>query len=244
MALKLKIVPAEESKLKIGSVTTLEGLLDFDGSVGAARTTEVYPDVRGNRTLKWKMYLDEPEDTNTTYLLLLSDASQNSYDIDGFVIQWATPTTFNVICSSTGYLKGGKNFVGQIPENIYNKELTCEFKKETYTPIYFKIDDVSVVVLSNNISISAPEQVFFGNPGTNTKAFSTGTIWDIEVIDDDTSTRVHHWKGCPEGNKDSGWVDLVGGIDCSIKTSGGAIPNLRSVTYASQNTGSALLISP
>ena len=251
MALRLKISPGSTpNNLLIDTTTTLEGLLDFDGSVGVYRSGDIYPDVRGNKTLTWKMWLDSSVATTSDHIILLSDASVNQLEFDGFIFLYDTvdPTNWLVSCSSISYLEGGTNMRLEIPTNIYNQELNCEIKKIEGNPLYFKINDVSLNIVSNNTSANASNQVKFGvtgGGGPTEEGLRNGTIWDIRVRDDDTLNIVHHWKGYPVGNEDSGWVDQIGNADASVVAKPGFTANLRDVTYSGGDSiGSKLLIAP
>ena len=59
--------------------------------------------------------------------------------------------------------------------------------------------------------------------------------WDIEVIDDDSSTVVHSWRGYPNGNTDAAWVDDVSTADASVMVKPGFTAYTRSITQESAN---------
>lgn len=248
MALKLKIVPfiglqENPNRLKIDPTTTINGLLNFDGSVWVkAIDVSVNPDIQGNRTIKWNMILDASLGTNSMTFLSISNASLEDYQetFDGvFLRNWTNGgwQVFADPCSNTSSL----NNITVEPPEIYGRAIRCEIKKETQKIIHFKVDDVSLAKISAAPSGSASAQVEIGP--SNQGPFSA-TFWDLEIIDDDTSTLVNYWKGYPQGDTSAAWVDQVADADLEIDNAVGAVPTLRNAKVVSGDPGSVLLIAP
>jgi len=233
------------NNLLIDPRTTLTGLLDFDGSVGVQYNGDVAdPDIRGNRTIKWKMYLDSSTGTDLFNLFVLSDSSTESFqtDYDGVFFYNYYDGSWLIItdpCSATAAVN---NFRAVPTEDLIGRTLRCEIKKQTQKIIHFKINDVSLVHDPGVPSGSAEATIQIGVTSPTDTNFD-GAFWDFEIINDDTDTRVHYWKGYPSGNTDSGWEDQVGNQDLSIYERTGWTANLRNIEIISDNVGSKLLIS-
>lgn len=233
------------SKLNISDKLKLEGLLDFDGSVAVSYypANTVSPDIRGNRTIKWNMYLDSSISPDTTSILIISDSSTPSSSgefYDGCWLSIYYGGDWLIIsdpCLNTAPIN---NFRTIPTDDLIGKTLRCEIKKETQKIIHFKVNDVSLVKeTGGTASGSASSRITIG--GYNDILPSVdGTFWDLEIINDDTSERVHYWKGYPVGNEDSAWVDQIGTLDLSISKKDGCTANLRSVTYTPNNLSNKL----
>ena len=198
------------SNLNINPSVTIGGVLDFDGSVYATGNGAI--DAEGNKTLRWKMWMDSSIHSNLECLFSFSTVS-----IDHFNIHFTNTGKFAVYTSNfvSGSISGFTS--DTLSNDFYNKVIQCEVKKGTSEFIHFKIDDVSLTGGPGGTQ-GASGSLIIGSQGAGS-FITNATIWDVEYIDDDLVEIVHSWKGYPGGNTDGGWVDDVSNRDLELKTS-------------------------
>jgi len=203
MGLKLKIVPQN---------TLIDGVMNWDGyDDNILLGQNVYPqlpwmvpDMSGNKTIKFSMWLDT------------SIYTEHS-SFGAGIVDWAVEDSSDYF-AATLYNSQMRFYCG-VPGNTYidinnshiNKILNIEVGKST------NVADGSI----NYVKINGVEQSFnylsgLGRGGTqsdigrfSSAVLYSAAVWDIKISDTDTEALEHYWKGYPNGNTNTAWEDLV-----------------------------------
>ena len=97
------------------------------------------------------------------------------------------------------------------------QNILVEIIKSTSSITSIKIngDSKSLNTLNDNVTGNRRWIGPIGFAGTTVPTF---LLWDIKLYDDPSgdNTLLNHWKGYPDGNTSTAWVDLVGGNDGTV----------------------------
>lgn len=174
------------------------GVFDFDGDAYILVRPGSTQDIMGNRRIRWNMWLDQSSGyTSYTKLFCFWPSSGN----DVFSVHLDD----NQIVVATYYSSSCLKY----PLSGYSGSiLHCEVKKTGTSIIYFKINEVT--------QTSSGSGSFGGNTNAWYIGFSDPTlynasVWNVQVINDDTLTMTNEFVGYPEGNTVDAWQNTKTG---------------------------------
>lgn len=197
-------------KLKISPITTISGVLEFDGSTYIQ--LDSLPNVNQDLRVTFKMYLTKESGYYGTSagntLLTLYDNTNNARFVVGL-----NSSDFYVTVS--GFSAG--NWVSSLSGHS-NKIIEVEIIR-TAGGSDWEVDSVTF----NGIAQTDTGANTFSSGGDvyTIGSFASGFelddayIWDIKIYDSGDSL-IHSWLGQPDGNLNSAWEDQVASIDGSI----------------------------
>ena len=232
-------VPSTRDLLGSGTTSRLElslpsasydGVLVFDGSTRILLYSGENDDIRFDKNVRWKMYLDQETGWSSQWLLAF------------WGINAQTDLLRCVLDGSLFYITAGpwtSTFARSFPlAELSNKELSIEVDKREFYLNYVKVNGVTQTLTATSNSYSNPIAGWqLGNKdntiGPNT--LSKASIWDLEVYDTSTagSPLIHYWKGYPNGNTDGAWTDDVSTWDGDVITTAGGAQQTRDIQSSS-----------
>jgi len=202
------------------------GIMIFDTStyidLGANTDT-----ILGEMDLDFKLWLDK----------------DSSFFNQGFqIFPASTGTIFRAtVFESSLYISSYSSFNRAIDlSGLDGQVLNCKFRKpeSISDPPEFYINGEQAEVVSSSLSCTGSNSGnFFGQGCFNLsgagisglKRLESVSMWDITITEVSTGTLIHSWKGYPDGNTDSGWVDQAGSKNGTILSASGWVPSTRNI---------------
>ena len=217
------------SKLKLNSNTTYNGLLDFDGNDvvrpgGGSPTSPYVPDVTGNRTIEFKMWLDTSIWKNHSSFGsgIVNWTQQNASD---YFVASFYDSTMRVYTNESGSGSASIN----LDESLMNRILQFEIVKSRDAILGGKVDSIKINGITQ--SLTSITGIIMGIHASEIGEFSTNlydaALWDIKINSD--SELMHYWKGYPAGDQNSAWLDLAGD-PCTLNGTVGGTPTTRNIS--------------
>jgi hypothetical protein len=186
----------DSSKVINNNCPTIPGLNNFDGNAYVLLRPGSTSNSSGNKTFKWDMWLDmESGYTSNTSVFCFWPAS--GYQLFGVHLDnnhIFIDTNWSPMVSQGYPLSGFSSTI-----------LHCEVKKAGSSITYFKINSNSQIS-SGNGNFGGSSNAWY--IGYSAPALYNTTVWNISVINDDTSTETDKFIGYPAGNTAAAWVNL------------------------------------
>jgi len=185
---------------KIGGVLP-EGVLDFNNTYYT--TLSANPDLSGNKTVRWKMWMDSSAGASGTLFSIGANTNKIEIYTSGNDIRCGNR---NRIMSTQG-----EKYISRA--NLAGYVLECIAVKTINEFLWFQIGGYSSGDQNLGSSGTASSVSRFGADGiTSPSAGCAGMyVWDIRVESSVGGTSLHNWSGYGTApNVDAAWVDTVG----------------------------------
>jgi hypothetical protein len=195
------------NNIQVGT-ETVSGLMEFDG-VDDEVVFSGTPDITGNRTVSFKLYIKDVMDGG--HILYIGDSGSQclsvrvlSNTLRAYALRDSTSHTirsYNVDYTSPSPpdLETGV---------IYNIQIT-KTSTDITSFVVNGVDNSTSFPTSQNISSTGFSIGSIGGTNLNNNFH----IWDINIDGN------HAYTGQPNGNQDSAWVDTIGSIDGTVNGS-------------------------
>lgn len=197
-----------EQKLTFNNIfvsSKILGLLNFD-NVNDTVVMNSVPDVQGNRTLTFKLFLKTDSfPAFGSHESVLSFQSVNSDHL-------AMTLEDNFLGLQVANIGNSKKLD---ITGLDNKILDIFVKKGTSSIVIFTINGSGSPVTKTGIQINVGDK-HIGSRSGEVNFLGNALVWDFEFINDDTTSLISKWVGQPNGNQNSAWVDSVSGNNGTV----------------------------
>ncbi len=188
------------------------GAVDWDGLDDYVDlNADLNADIEGTKIIKFNTLLESDVSTGFVFLFALKSTSTNDY----LAVSYSPGQHY--LATRVDQSGGGGGH--QHTMTAYHDQVVAvEIRKTAGQIDYLKIEGVTTAE-TGTLTLTAPDDSFIGANafgGGTQNHFNYGYFWDLQVYDSDGTTLLHHWKGYPDGDQDSGWTDQEGSIDGTV----------------------------